>query len=180
MASALTSVRTGRALRFSRTRRLTKRYNSLQRMKTPILMAVLACACGAQPSAEFLSRLDGFAKTFTGVKASLRNTNHVGGIPDEVQTGTFILKRESGNKVRMRIDFTGNNTYTVSVHDDLAEEYRPKLNEIQEYDIRKFKDVAQTMFLLGFGMSGKQLTAAFEMKSLEREKLNGEDTTRVQ
>jgi len=143
--------------------------------------AVLACAGWAQPTAEFLARLDRLAKTFTGAKAAIRNTNHyASGLPDDIQTGVFLLKRDSGTKVRMRIDFTGSNTYTVSLHDQLAEEYHPKLNEIHEYDIRKYKEMSQTLFLLGFGMSGKQLAANYDLRELRREKAGGENATRVE
>jgi hypothetical protein len=38
------------------------------------------------------------------------------------------------------------------VRGQIAKVYLPKLNKMQEYDIRAYKDVAQKLFLLGFGI----------------------------
>ena len=88
------------------------------------------------------------------------------GVPDdEVDSGVIYIKR-SGGKAQFRIDFTGPNSQSVEVREQLVEIYHPKLNEIQEYDLRAYKDVAQKLFLLGFGMPGRELAANYEIRTL--------------
>lgn len=118
--------------------------------------------------------MDNFARAFSGARATLRSINHVIGLPeDEVETGTIFVKR-SGGKTQFRIDFQEPNAYTAAVRERVAEIYRPKLNEIQEYDLRAFKDVAQKLFLLGFGMPGRELAANYDIRNSKHDIVDGE------
>lgn len=145
------------------------------------ILAALALACSqAQPVNAYLSRMDRFAKTFTGAKAHVRSSNHVSGIPDDdVDEGTIFVKR-SGAKTQFLIGFTTPNQYTVAVHDQVVEVYRPKLNEIQEYDLGAHKDIVQKLFLLGFGMAGSELAANYEIKDPKHETMDGQETTHLE
>lgn len=143
------------------------------------LICMAASPSDAQSMQEFLARLDQFAKNFTGARASIRTINHVAGLPeDEIDGGTFLMKR-SGGKAQIRIDFTGVNAYTVVIGEQSAEIYHPKLNEIQVYDLRAYKDVAQKFFLLGFGMSGRELAANYEISGLKNEAVDSQAATYV-
>ncbi len=175
----------GRLRRLSKTIRWINLYNSLRPMTSLLRCAVwaglAAATCGAQPSAELLARLDRFARTFHGIKAAMRTTNHVAGInEDEVQSGTIVLRRDSQSKFRMLISVTGENASTVVLREQIAEIYHPKLNEIQEWDIRQFKDIAQQLFQLGFGVAGSQLAKDYNLTTVRREAVNGENTTYVE
>lgn len=57
--------------------------------------------------------------------------------------------RRLGEKAQFLINFT---QPTTAVRGQIAKVYLPKLNKMQEYDIRAYKDVAQKLFLLGFGI----------------------------
>jgi outer membrane lipoprotein-sorting protein len=118
--------------------------------------------------------MDQFARTFASAKAEIRSTTHNVGVPeDDKETGTIFVRR-SGAKTQFLIAFTEPNTYTVAVREQIAEVYRPKLNEIQEYDIRAYKDVAQKLFLLGFGMPGKELAASYEIRNLKHDTIDSQ------
>jgi outer membrane lipoprotein-sorting protein len=136
----------------------------------------------AQPSAQLLARLNRFAETFKGAKATVQNTNHVDvkGVLDEIETGSFLIKRDSATKVRLRIDITGNNAYTAVLGDRLVEIYHPKLNEIEEYNLRQYKNLSQQLMQLGFGAAGRDIAKSYEIRSLRREAIDGEDTTVVE
>jgi outer membrane lipoprotein-sorting protein len=141
-------------------------------------LTCLAAVCApSQPTASFLALMDQFARTFAGAKATIRSTSHVNGLPDdEVETGTIFVKR-SGGKNQFRIDFTDPNAYSVVIRGQIAEIYHPKLNEIQEYDLRQYKDIAQKLFLLGFGMPGRELAADYEIRNLKHADVDGQGAT---
>jgi len=187
MARALTSVRTGRLRRFSITSRLIKRYDTVTAMpnrsafaasvRLCTLVCLVAGSARSQPTADFMARLDQFARTFTGAKAAIRSPNHVKGLPeDDVETGTIFVK-SSGGRTQFLINFTQPNAYTAAVREQLAEVYHPKLNEIQEYDIRAYRDIAQKLFLLGFGMPGRELTGNYKIGNLKNETVDGQPAT---
>jgi len=143
----------------------------------PVLVNLAAGMAPCQPAESFLGRLDGFSRTFTGAKATIRSTVHTRGIPDDdVETGAIFVKR-SGGKTQFRIDFTQPNVYTAEVREQTAEIYRPKLNEIDVYDLRAYKDIAQKLFLLGFGMPGRELAANYEIRNLKQETADSQAAT---
>src|SRR5580704_15776911 len=129
----------------------------------PLLICLSAEMAPCQTVDGFLARMDRFSPTFTGAKATIRSTVHGRGMPDDdVETGTILVKR-SGGKTQFRIDFKEPNIYSAAMHDQVAEVYHPKLNEIDVYDLSAYKDVAEKLFLLGFGMPGRELADNYEI-----------------
>jgi outer membrane lipoprotein-sorting protein len=143
----------------------------------PALLCVAAAVAPCQQADSFLARLDRFSRTFSGARATIRSTVHTRGIPDDdVETGTIFVKR-SGGKTQFRIDFREPNVYTAAVREKVAEVYHPKLNEIDVYDLSAYKDVAQKLFLLGFGMPGSELAANYEIRNVKHETVDAQATT---
>lgn len=141
------------------------------------LLACLWTAClQAQTSADFLGRMDEFAKTFNSAKVAIKTTDHSKGLDDEVQSGTMIVKK-SGMKTQIVIDLTGANAMTVVLGDKLAEIFHPKINEIQEYDIRQYKNSVQSSSSLGFGMSGKEIAANYDIRKFKHEMVGTQGAT---
>jgi len=59
-----------------------------------MLTGLGAVGCCAQRTADLLARLDHFARSFRGMKAEIRTTNHIAGIDeDDQESGTIVLKR---------------------------------------------------------------------------------------
>src|SRR5581483_3178829 len=88
--------------------------------------------------------------------------------------------KRSGSKAQFRIDFTGPNAYSIVLGEQTAEIYHPKINEIQVYDIRAYKDLAQKFALLGFGMPGRELAANYELRNLKHDTIASQPVTFVQ
>jgi outer membrane lipoprotein-sorting protein len=51
---------------------------------------------------------------------------------------------------------------------------------VQEYDISKYKDLAEQFLLLGFGTTSKELSAAYDVSLVGVENVGSEKTTRLQ
>jgi outer membrane lipoprotein-sorting protein len=149
-------------------------------LRVPVLVGVAAGMALCQPTENFLGRLDQFSRTFTGAKATIRSTVHTRGIPDDdVETGAIFVKR-SGGKTQFRIDFTPPNVYTAEVREQTAEIYHPKLNLIDVYDLSAYKDIAEKLFLLGFGMPGSELAANYEIRNLKHDSVDGQGAAYVE
>lgn len=150
-------------------------------LRTALLAGLTAAVCAAQSADELLARLDRFAKTFHGMKADMQTVTHVAGLDaDEKEPGSIVLRRDSPRKLRMLIAIGGANAETVVFSEQTAEIYKPKLNEIQEIDIRRYKDIVQQLLPLGFGVAGADLARSYEIPLLRRETVGKENATYVE
>lgn len=126
--------------------------------------------------------MDTFARTFNGAKANIHAVTHNVGLGEDEDIkddGLFTMKR-TGGKAQFRIDFTGQNAYSIVISEHSAEIFHPKINEIQVYDIRAYKDLAQKFALLGFGMPGRELAANYELRGLKHDTVASQAVTFVQ
>ena len=148
-----------------------------------ICIAVLSGAATgwAQSTAEIFSRLDRAAPSFMGATATIQVTTHTAVInEDETQTGTVVVKRFGPNELHFLIKFTGENAQAIALKGEKLEIYYPKLNTIREYDIGKYKDVAQTLSLLGFGTPGRELATNYEVINLGGDRVESQDSVHLQ
>jgi outer membrane lipoprotein-sorting protein len=143
------------------------------------LFTVTTLAASAQSPDAVLARMDQFAKSFTGAKATLRTVSHTIGFPeDEVQNGT-IQVRGAGGKAEIRVDLTGVNSQTVIIRNEVAGIYHPKINEVDEYNLRGYKDI-QKYYVLAFGMPGRELAGGYEIRNVKPETIEGQATTHLE
>lgn len=136
--------------------------------------AALCCAAvlttaRAETLDQTLARLDRTSETFKGVKANLRQTQHLAVINDDnINIGSILLKRTKRD-VRVLVRLTSPDEKTIVLSGNKVEMYLPKLKTVEEYN---FGSQTVEKFLgLGFGASGSELRADYALKSL------GDDTT---
>jgi hypothetical protein len=116
-----------------------------------------------------------------GATATIRVKTHTAVInEDETQTGTVAVKRFGPNELHFLINFTGENAQAIALKGRKLEIYYPKLNTIREYDIGKYKDVAEKLSLLGFGTPGRELAANYEVDNLGGERVESQDSVHLQ
>jgi outer membrane lipoprotein-sorting protein len=140
-----------------------------------------ATAGETESISEMLSRLDQAAHSFTGATAQIRVVTHTAIInEDETQTGTVVLKRSSSARLAFLINFTGPDAQAIALRDNQLQIYYPKLNSVREYDLGKYKDIVQKLILLGFGMSGRELRASYDVGKLGDERIESQDTMHIQ
>ena len=80
----------------------------------------------------------------------------------------------------MLISLTGGNASIVVLRDQTVEIYHPKINEVQEYDIRQYKDIAHQLFQLGFGVAGVDLAKSYTITSRGSEAVDSDNATLVE
>jgi hypothetical protein len=139
-------------------------------LRSLVLMMLLAVPMAAQSETAILSRLDQAATKFVAATANLTWIDHQAVIEVESkQSGTMTVKRYSRAKAHYLVRFTDPDQYAIALRDDVVERYTPKNNLIQEYDIKRYRDLAQTLMLLGFGMTGRQLSTSFAISQVRNE-----------
>jgi outer membrane lipoprotein-sorting protein len=148
-------------------------------------VAALLCPIAALPDPadspdEVLARLDRAAASFRSLSADVRYVEHTAVInEDSVDTGSMRLKRAKRD-IQMLVDLTAPDRRTVALHDHTVEIYNPKIQEVQEIDIGKRRAWVDQFLLVGFGTSGKELAAAYEIKVLGSDTVSGKATTRLE
>jgi len=149
------------------------------------ILAALLCAMGALPAAadsleDVLGRLDRSSASFHALSADVRYVEHTAVInEDSVDTGTMRMKRAKRD-MQMLVDFAAPDRKTVALHDHIVEIYYPKTQEVQEIDIGNHRELAEQLMLVGFGTSGKELAAAYDVKVVGSEAVSGKPTTRLE
>lgn len=145
------------------------------------LCGFTATTSRAQSTAEIFSRLDQAARSFIGATAAIRVTTHTRIIDeDETQVGTIAVRRYSHNGIQFLISFTGPDAQAIALRGQTLQVYYPKANTVREYDIGKYKDLAQKLILLGFGMPGRELAESYEVSNLGDERVQSQDSVHLQ
>jgi len=150
-------------------------------LKGLALLLGATTTCWGQSNAEIFSRLDQAAHSFTAATANISVTTHTAVIDEnETQLGTVIVKRHSPTEMHFLITFTGPDAQALAFRGQMLEIYYPKLNIVREYDIGKYKDLAQKLILLGFGMTGRELKANYDITNFGNEHVQDQDSVRLQ
>ena len=135
----------------------------------------------AQSTSDIFSRLDQAAHSFTSATASIRVTNHTAIIDeDDTQIGTVAVRRNSPTELYFLITFAGQAAQSIAFRGKTLQIYYPRLNTIREYDISKYKDLAQKLILVGFGMAGRELAANYDVTNLGNEHVQSQDSVHLQ
>jgi outer membrane lipoprotein-sorting protein len=126
---------------------------------TLILAASAASlALAASPSLEsVLSQLDSHAKEFHSLSADVERTKVTVVVNDHsTETGSILVHGE-----KMRLDLKSPDPRTILKTGDSLFIYNPKLNRVEEYNLGKYKDLADQYLLLGFGTPGHELKKGY-------------------
>ena len=145
-------------------------------------LVILFCAATAQALTldEALTRMDQNATTFKSMSAGIRQLSHTAVInEDNVSTGTVRMKR-SKKQAQVLVEFTAPDPKSVGLSGTKAELYYPKLQTVEEYDLGKNKEMVEKFLAVGFGASGKELKAEYNLRALGEESVNGGKALRVE
>jgi outer membrane lipoprotein-sorting protein len=154
------------------------------RLRAATVMAVLigAAAFPARPDSleDVLARMDRAAASFKAFSAVMKSTTYTAVIKesDDV-TGKILLKRGK-HDMSMLVQFDPPNDKSVAVHDHKAEIYYPRQRTVEEYDIGRYRALLDQFMLIGFGTSGKELAAAYDMKLLGNDTIAGVAATHLE
>src|SRR4030095_11609386 len=141
------------------------------RLMLPALLLFMAplTATPSESLDQLLARMDQNAATFKSMKAKLRHLSYVAVIKEgDAKTGTIGMKR-SKREAMVLVEFTAPDPKSVAVSGTKVQVYLPNMNTVEEYD---FGRSVEKYLALGFGASGKELTAGYSIREL------GDDTVK--
>jgi outer membrane lipoprotein-sorting protein len=146
------------------------------------VFAILSLAVASGQSLDsVLANMDKSAAGFRSMSANIERVSHTAVINENtVDKGTMLLKRSKPREMRMLIDLKEPDPKTVALSGKKLEVYYPKMNTVQEYDLGKHRAMLDQFFLIGFGTSGKELAASYNMKLLGFDTVAGQRAARLE
>jgi outer membrane lipoprotein-sorting protein len=91
-----------------------------------------------------------------------------------------MMKKVQPGEVQGRIDFTSPDLKTVTIEKRRVQEYLPKINTLQIFDLDKHGPQLDKFLMIGFGTSGTEIATTYDVTILASEQLNGQAVTRLQ
>ena len=138
-------------------------------------------ASAADRLEETLSKMDAAALRFHALTAQLSYTKVTLVVDDRVtESGDIHFKKEKGGKgFKVLIEFTQPEAKTVLFRDNKAWIYRPKIAQMEEYDLGKNRERLEQFLLLGFGAPGHELLKAYTVTLAGEVNLSGAATVKL-
>ena len=151
-------------------------------LRNHLVLTILAAgALSAATVQDVLSKMDQSASAFTSMSANLKKLTHTKVIDDTTEeSGTILLRKTSPKNLQVMVSFTKPDERTVAFGGKKAEMFYPKLNTVQEYNLAGHGSLVEQFMLLGFGASGKDLAAAYEVKVAGEETVAGQKAVKLQ
>lgn len=137
---------------------------------------------GAESLASVLARMDEGAPKFHGMTASVKMVSHTAVIDDtSTDDGLITMQRnqKGGTNALIAIE-SEKDPRTVAFHDKTIEVYFPKIKLVQIYDLGKKVKLLDQYLLFGFGVSGKDLAANYDISLAGTEAINGQPSSKLQ
>jgi outer membrane lipoprotein-sorting protein len=121
------------------------------------------------------ARIDSAAAGFKTFSANIRRLTHTDVINDDtIDSGTIKVKRTKARDTRMLIDLTAPDPKSAAIQGKKAQIYYPRMQTVQEYDLGKYRDWLDQFYLVGFGMTSKELMEAYTIRPLGSDTVSGQ------
>ena len=136
---------------------------------------ILALTClRADTLKEILARMDADSSKFLGVKAQLTRLEYVAVLKEETREKAALTIRKEKKGIAALLDYTSPDVKDVLFRNGQVQEFLPKVNLVNEYDLGKHTSVVNQFVTLGFGASGHDLLKDYkvEFKGPETVKVN--------
>lgn len=122
-----------------------------------------------------LSHMDDAARALKTISTKLTYTTVTVLVNDRTtQYGELFFKK--GKRPEVLVRFLKPNPKEILFKKNRAEIYYPKINQIQEYDLERRRDLLQQFLLLGFGTETADLRESYHLRYLGEQKLGNETT----
>ena len=142
---------------------------------------LVPCAWSADASLDdVFKRIDKSAATFKALTADMKRTSHTELVnANDVEEGTFALKRFKPGDIRILMDITKPEPKKFALGGGKGQAYYPKANEVQVMDVKRHRDLVNELLLLGFGSTSNELKTAYDITLGGPETVNGTPAIRL-
>jgi len=140
-----------------------------------MLAGPAAFAAASDNLQQVLTRMDKAANEFKSMTAQVTYVTHTDVLSDDSpETGTVTMKKVQPGEVQGRVDFTAPDRKTVTIEKRRVQEYFPKINTLQVFDLDKHGEQLDKFFMIGFGTSGMELAKDYDVTVLGTENVKGQ------
>ncbi|MGA8540554.1 MAG: outer membrane lipoprotein carrier protein LolA [Terriglobales bacterium] len=156
-----------------------------------VALAGLLITSAARPqivgeSAELehvLAEMDGAGRNFKTAEASFVTDHYYAVIKDIDETarqkGTIYFRREAG-EIQMAAHLVAPDEEYLLYSGGKFQRYKPKIDQVDQYNPGKTRGDVESFLVLGFGGSGQDLLKSYAVKSLGPETVNGVKTEKLE
>jgi outer membrane lipoprotein-sorting protein len=158
-------------------------------MKTP-LRGFVVCLVLAGPAVlrasddnlqQVLARMDKAASDFKSMTAHVTYVTHTDVLNEnDTETGTVTLRIVQPGEVQVKVEFTAPDPKIVTIEKRRVQEYFPKINTLQVFDLTKHGPQLDKFLMTGFGISGTELAKDYDVSVLGAENRNGQPVVHLQ
>lgn len=139
-----------------------------------------ASLCAAEPLETILARLDKSAAQSASFSASLKRTEYTAVLDlSEESSGVMRLKRTKAGTIGV-VELQKPDARTLHFTGKTFEQYFPKANLLEVYDLGKQSKVLDRYLLLAFGLSGAELRKDYDVKATGEATVAGVKTTHLE
>jgi outer membrane lipoprotein-sorting protein len=146
-----------------------------------ILAAPAASPAAADSPQQVLARMDKAASEFKSMTSQVTYVTHTDVLNDDsTETGTVTMRKVQPGEVQGKVEFTAPDRKTVTIEKRRVQEYFPKINTLQVFDLDKHGEQLDKFFMIGFGTSGMELAKDYDVSVLRTESMNGQSAIHLQ
>jgi outer membrane lipoprotein-sorting protein len=145
------------------------------------LLLVTPSLAAAPDLATTLKNMDQAAAKFEGMKADIQRVNYTAIVDDKnIESGEIRVRRDKDRAVTLLMEIKEPTPLILAVKGTKAEIYRPRISEVEEYNLSEHKNDLEQAFSLGFGTSGTFLKDNYAIKVLGEENVGSQPAIRLE
>jgi len=139
------------------------------------LAGAATLAAANQDVQQILARMDRAASDFKSMTAQVTHVDHTDILNDDTtESGAVTMKKVQPGEVQGRVDFTVPDRKTITFEKRRIQEYLPKINTLQVFDLDKHGEQLDRFLMIGFGTSGIELAKDYDVAVLGTETIKGQ------
>ncbi len=128
------------------------------------------------PLDTVLEQMEAAGEAFRSLEADIERTKVVVFVNDHSTDSGKVYFAGAGEDSRIRLSIREPAEQHLLVADGKAQLYRPRINSLEEYDLRERRDIAEFL-MIGFGASNQMLTDDYDVSIVGEAMLDGIQTS---
>ena len=146
-------------------------HTRLRRFVVCLLLAGPAAFAASDTLQQVLTRMDKAAADFKSMTAQVTWITHTDVLNDDTtESGSVTMKKVQAGEVQGLVEFTSPDRKTITFEKRRLQEYLPKINTLQVFDLAKHGEQLDKFLMIGFGTSGIELASNYDVTVLGSEK----------
>jgi len=145
-----------------------------------LFLAVCLPAVTAASLDDVFAKMNAAAPKFSSMMAGVQRVTYTKVLDEKATESGVIRIRRQGKEIQVLMEVSKPDPKWVSFRGKKAQMYLPRLKTLQEYDLGKHGSLIDQFLLIGFGTTGPELQANYNVKLAGEETVAGQKTWKLQ